>query len=131
MANVSIFVSFEFDKDGDLKNNFFEQAKRLSPHRVVNCSLNEAYPDQQWENRARSAIRQCDVVIVLVGPDTHNAVGVKIEVDMTRQLGKPVFQVVPQGRPYKGLLFLDTSVRWKWTRINAKIDEISGGRGRG
>ena len=131
MANVSIFVSFEFDKDGDLKNNFFEQAKRLSPHRVVNCSLNEAYPDQQWKNRARSAIRQCDVVIVLVGPDTHNAVGVQSEVDMARQLGKPVFQVVPQGRPYKGLPFLDTSVRWKWTRINAKIDEISGGRGRG
>ena len=125
MANVRIFVTFEFDKDGDLKNNFFEQAERLSPHRVVNCSLNEAYPDQQWKNRARSAIRQSDVVIVLVGPDTHNAAGVKTEVNMAKELGKPVFQVVPHGRPYKGVPYLDATIRWKWARINAKIEELS------
>lgn len=130
MANVSIFVSFEFDKDGDLKNNFFEQAKRLSPHRMANCSLNEAYPDQQWRDRARSAIRQCDIVIVLVGADTHNASSVETEVSMARQLGKPIFQVVPQRRLYKGVSYLDTPVRWRWRRINAKIDAIAGGRAR-
>ena len=130
MAKVSIFVSFEFDKDGDLKNNFFEQAKRLSPHRVANCSLNEAYPDRQWKDRARSAIRQCDVVIVLVGADTHNARGVETEAGMARQLGKPIFQVVPQRRPYQGVPYLDTPVRWRWRRINAKIDEITAGRTR-
>ena len=127
MATISIFVSFEFDKDDDLKNNFFEQARKLSPHRVVNCSLNEAYPDQRWKNRARSAIRQCDVAIVLVGPDTHNAVGVQSEVDMARELEKPVFQVVPHGRPYKGVPYLDAPILWKWARINAKIDELSTG----
>ena len=131
MPNVNIFVSFEFDKDGDLKNNFLAQARRQSPHRVINCSLNEAYPDQQWKGRARSAIRQCDVVIVLVGPDTHNAVGVKTEVDMARQLGKPVFQVVPQGRPYGGVPYLDTPVRWRWPRINAKIAELVTGKTQG
>ena len=127
MPSVSIFISFEFDKDGNLKNNFLKQAKDLSPHRIINCSLNEAYPDQQWKDRARSAIRQCDVVIVLVGPDTHNAVGVKTEVDMARQLGKPAFQVVPQGRPYNGVPYLNTPVPWRWSRINAKIDELSPG----
>lgn len=124
MPNVKIFVSFEFDKDVSLKNAFFEQAKTLSPHRVVNSSLNEAYPDQQWKDRARSAIRQCDIVVVLVGQDTHNAPGVMEEVKIARNLGKPVFQVVPQGRPYDGLPNLDSRVRWKWVRINAKIDEL-------
>lgn len=124
MPNVKIFVSFEFDKDASLKNAFFEQAKTLSPHRLVNSSLNEAYPDQQWKDRARSTIRQCDIVIVLVGQDTHNAPGVKEEVKIARRLKKPVFQVVPQGRPYDGLPNLDSRVRWKWVRINAKIDEL-------
>ena len=124
MPNVKVFVSFEFDKDVSLKSAFFKQAKTLSPHRVVNSSLNEAYPDQQWEDRARSAIRQCHIVVVLVGQDTHNAPGVKEEVKIARRLGKPVFQVVPQGRPYGGLPDLDARIPWKWDLINAKIDEL-------
>ena len=47
MPNLKIFVSFDFDKDGDIKNNFVEQAKDNSPHRVRNSSLNEAY----WQSR--------------------------------------------------------------------------------
>ena len=79
MATVKVFVSFEFDKDQDLKNNFFQQAKEQSPHRVHNSSLNESYPDQEWKGKARNAIRECDIVIVLVGQDTHSAEGVKVE----------------------------------------------------
>ena len=46
MPTLNIFVSFQFDEDKDLKNDFYEQAKDLCPHRLRNCSLNEAYPDQ-------------------------------------------------------------------------------------
>ena len=131
MPDVRIFVSFEFDKDNDLKSNFFEQAKQHSPHRVVNSSVYEAYPDQKWKDRARSAISECDIVIVLVGPDTHNAQGVKVEVDMARGLSKPVFQVVPQDCPYKGVLYLPDPIRWRWKRINNKIDELCTPKRRG
>ena len=44
MATLNVFVSFEFDKDDDLKNNFYEQAKDQTNLRIRNCSLNEAYP---------------------------------------------------------------------------------------
>ena len=73
MASLNIFVSFEFDKDKDLKNNFYSQAKSCTNHRIRNCSLNESYPDEVWKNKARAAIRECDAVIILIGPDTHNA----------------------------------------------------------
>ena len=124
MANLKIFVSFEFDKDYDLKNKFYQQAKELSPHGVLNSSLNEAYPNDIWRDKARSAIRKCDIVVVLVGPDTHNAPGVKIEIDIARQLNKPVVQVVPQKRPYTGVPNLDEPIRWKWKTINKKIDDL-------
>ena len=124
MANLSIFVSFEFDKDGDLKNSFFAQAREKLPHRVRNSSLNEAYPNEEWMARAQSAIRRCDLVIVLVGQDIHNAPGVRTEVEIAKRLGKPVFQVIPQGRPYEGLPCVDDRIRWKWNRINRKIDEV-------
>ena len=49
MAKLSIFVSFEFDKDNDLKGHFYAQAKRETPHRVVNCSLREAVSKRRVE----------------------------------------------------------------------------------
>lgn len=125
MATLNIFVSFEFDKDNDLKNNFYEQAREKTQHRVRNCSLNEAYPDQHWKDKARRAIDECDVVIVLIGQDTHNAPGVIVETDMARSLGKPTFQVRPQGRPYQGLTRLEEPITWRWRAINAKLDEIA------
>ena len=124
MPNLNIFVSFEFDKDKDLKDNFFVQARTETPYRIINCSLREAYPSQSWQNQARAAIEECNIVIVLVGQDTHNAPGVITEVRIARRLGKPVFQVVPQRRPYRGLRNLDPPIRWRWPRINRRIHEL-------
>ena len=124
MPDLKIFVSFEFDEDSDLKNTFFQQAKEDTSHRILNSSLNEAYPDHEWKDKARSAIRGCDIVIVLVGQDTHNAPGVKTEVEIALRLKKPVLQVVPQGRSYTGVPDLDQSIPWRWKRINQKINEL-------
>ena len=124
MPILNIFVSFEFDKDQDLKNQFYRQAKQETDHRIRNCSLNESYPDEAWKNKARNAIGQCDVVIVLIGQDTHNAPGVIVETDMARSLRKPIVQVRPQGRSYNGLTRLGEPIPWRWSRINAELDAI-------
>ena len=125
MTTVNIFASFEFDKDKDLKDNFYRQAKTLCPHRIRNFSLHEAYPTNEWKDRARAAIRGCDLVIILIGPDTHNAPGVKREVDIARNLGKPIFQVKPRDRTYSGVEGVEI-VPWRWRRINAKIAGLFG-----
>ena len=124
MSIVKIFVSFEFDKDNDLKNQFFTQADEHSPHRVVSSSLNKAYPTEEWKDKARSAIRECDVVVVLVGQDTHNAPGVETETEIAQRLKKPIFQIVPQRRTYTGVQGLDKPIQWKWKMINKKLDEV-------
>ena len=38
MSKLRVFVSFEFDKDNQLKGSFVSQAKEYSPHRVVSFS---------------------------------------------------------------------------------------------
>ena len=128
MPTLNIFVSFEFDKDQDLKKNFYRQGKQETNHRIRNCSLNESYPDETWKNKARNAIRQCDVVVVLIGQDTQNAPGVIVETDMARGLKKPVIQIRPQGRPYDGLTRLGEPIPWRWSRINAELDTIANRR---
>ncbi len=129
MAILNIFVSFEFGKDQDLQNNFYRQAKEETNHRIRDCSLHESYPDAAWKNKAGNAIRQCDVVVVLIGQDTHNAQGVIVETDMARSFGKPIIQVRPQGRPYNGITRLGEPIPWRWSRINAELDSIANRRG--
>ena len=125
MAKLSIFVSFEFDKDNDLRGNFYAQAKNETQHRVIDRSLKEAYPSEAWKKKAREAIKACDVVVVLIGEDTHNAQGVIVETDMARNMEKPIIQIKPQNRPYKGLDRLGKPIKWNWDIINAKLDEVA------
>ena len=129
MPTLNIFVSFEFNKDKNLQNNFYQQAKGETNHRIRDCSLHESYPDEAWKSKARDAVRQCDVVVVLIGQDTQNAPGVIIETDMARSFGKPILQIRPQRRSYRGLTRLGEPIPWKWKVINAKLDVISPSQG--
>ena len=124
MATLKIFVSFAFDKDYELKNNFLQQAKEHTQHRIENSSLNEACPTDEWKQKAERAVRGCDVVVILIGQDTHNAPGVKEEVDIAHRLGRPIIQIRPQGRPYNGLTKLGQPITWRWQRINQELDSI-------
>lgn len=128
MATVNIFVSFEFDKDNSLKNDFFEQARSLNPdYHIANCSLNEPFREGDWPQKARARIKECDVVIVLLGADTHNARGVRTEIRIANRLGKPIFQINPQPRPYRrGVRNAGEVIPWEWPRINRKIAALCG-----
>ena len=125
MATLDVFVSFEFDKDKDLKNNFYEQAKTKTRHRFRNCSLNEAYPTEIWKSKARAAIKECDILVVLIGQDTHNAPGVRVETDMARSLRKPVIQIRPKDRTHNGLPHLQEPIPWDWNKINTELDALA------
>ena len=127
MATRRIFVSFEFDKDNSLKNNFLRQAREQTQHHVINCSLDKAYQGQIWKNRAREAIRGCDVVFVLVGQDTHNAPGVRVETYMARSLKVPTIQILSKNarrHRYKGVPHIEDSIPWKWDVINERLDKL-------
>ena len=127
MARLNVFVSFQFEKDGQLKNTFLGQAKQHTGHRFENCSLNEAYKEECWRQEARQAIRECSVVIVLVGQDTHNAPGVLFETNTARKLGKPVFQIASERARrlgYKGVPHIEGPIPWHWKDINDRLERL-------
>ena len=95
MAKKRAFVSFDFDNDRALKDFIIGQARlQDSPFEVVDTSLKEAAPMQTWEDKARAAIKRSDIVLVMVGPNTHKAPGVLKEVAMARDEGIPIVQVI-------------------------------------
>lgn len=116
MAKTRVFVSFDFDRDQRLKTFILAQAKNAdSPFEIENWSLNEPAPEATWREKARQRIARCNVVLVMVGPQTYRAPGVLAEVAIANELGVAVRQVIgykdsdPRPIPGAGRLY-----RWSW-----------------
>ena len=124
MREVGVFLSFEFGKDNELHRNFYAQAKDNSQYKIKDYSLNELYqPNEQWLKKARKQISLSDIVIVVVGEDTHNAPGVEKEVTVANQLHKPIFQIRPKKRTSGEVSGAGEVIPWDWKQIDAKITE--------
>ena len=125
MAKVRVFVSFEFDKDKELHGSFFGQGREHSCYALRDYSLQEAYhPDDDWVEKAENQICKSDIVIVIVREDTHNAPGVKEEVQIANKLDKPIFQLIPQDGNYGRVCCAGDLIEWKWDKIDEKIGEL-------
>ena len=111
-----VFVSFD---DRILKDFVIWQCEKSdSPVQVEDSSM-EGTPDPGiWEEETRERIGRSDVVIVIVGDWTHRALGVLREVEIAREVGVPVHQLVgykdslPDPVPDAGPL-----LRWKWRDV--------------
>ena len=125
MATVRVFVSFEYDKDKELHGSFFGQGKDNSCYALRDYSLQEAYhPAEDWVEKAENQIRKSDIVIVIVRQDTHNAPGVLEEVRIANELGKPIFQLIPQDGNYGRVCGAGELIEWKWKEIDGMIEKL-------
>jgi hypothetical protein len=78
VAKTKIFVSFDYDEDRALRDFIVGQAKLPdSPFEVADYSLKEATREAVWERKARTAISRADKFVVMLGPRTRFAPGVK------------------------------------------------------
>lgn len=119
MTKKRVFVSYDFDNDKVLKEFILGQARLPdSPFEVIDTSLKEAAPLKSWQDKARAAIRRSDIVIVMVGRETHRAPGVLKEVAIAREEGISIVQIVgyrdssPTPVPDAGHLY-----RWNWPNL--------------
>ncbi len=121
---VRVFLSIEFGRDNELHRSFYAQAEDHSQYEIIDCSLNEPYyPGSRWLEKAREQITLSDIVIVVVGENTHNASEVEKEVTIANQLKKPMFQIRPKRRTAGEIRGAGEVILWKWKKIDAKIAE--------
>jgi len=96
-----VFVSFDFDNDSGIKNFVMSQAKLpTSPFSGADWSMEEAAPQHNWEAEAERRIKQCDIVLVMVGKQTYRASGVLKEVEFARKHNVQIAQIIA----YKDLI---------------------------
>lgn len=114
-----VFVSFDFDNDRALKAFLIGQSKLGdSPFEIVDHSLQEAAPEQEWERRARAAIRRSDLVLVIVGRNTYRARGVIKEVQMARACGIPRVQMIGyRASAYTPVSGAGRLYAWSWKNL--------------
>lgn len=116
-----VFLSFEFQKDADRRGTFIGLAKKHCQFAIIDKSLPSAQHDEKWRQTAKERIRSSHVVVVLLGPDTHNAPGVKDELSLAGEVGCPVVQLMPQDKNY-GLVAKNGAVcEYKWDTINRML----------
>jgi hypothetical protein len=120
MPRIKLFVSFDFDHDRVLRDFIIGQSKlRDSPFEVSDYSLKEASKQALWETRARRAISRADKFVVMLGPRTRFAPGVKKEVAMARDLGKPCLQIIgyTRGSVDWAVPGAGRTYRWNWDNL--------------
>lgn len=114
-----VFVSFDFDNDRELKTLLAGQSKLpSSPFEFSDWSMKEAAPQQDWEDEAESRIKRSDLVLVMVGANTHQASGVLKEVEMARQNSIPIVQMIgPSGGNYTAVPNAGRLYAWNWDNL--------------
>ena len=118
MAKTRVFISFDFDNDLELKNGLVGQSHlEDSPFSIANWSMNEPAPEANWEQEAESRIKRFDVVVVMLGNNTHQAPGVRKEVAMANRNGIRIFQLKPQERNVTRVAGAGSVHDWTWPNL--------------
>jgi len=124
MAKTRVFISFDYDHDGDLKTLLVGQARNPdSPFEIADWSIKDASP--LWRSEARRRIRACAVVAVICGQHTHTASGVATELSIAQEEGIPYFLL--EGRAAGGCTkpssakATDKIYTWSWDNLKKLI----------
>lgn len=114
-----VFVSFDFDNDKSLKDLIIGQSRLPdSPFEVIDNSLKEAAPESDWKTKANAAVKRSDIVIVMVGAQTHRAGGVLKEVEMARAANKHIVQVIGhKDGTYTPVPGAGRLYQWNWENL--------------
>lgn len=73
--------------------------------------------------KAESAIARCEVFIVILGYNTHQAPGVLKEVKIAKGLHKPRFQLKSQGTDPKRVEDAGPVVNWTWPKLQRVLSK--------
>jgi len=94
MSQKKVFVSFDFDKDRELKNSIVGQSQKDdAPFKISGWSSKADEKNNKWIKEAKYRISKCDVLVVMVGENTHQSAGVNKEVEIARDANMQVFQL--------------------------------------
>ncbi|MCA6070461.1 MAG: TIR domain-containing protein [Endomicrobium sp.] len=128
MTTPRAFISFDYDNNSKEKILFSGQIRNSrTPFDIEDWSSKEQIFQSEWEREIRDKINRCNLLIVLVGTQTHRAKGVLKEISFAKNQNVPIFGIyIDNASQYstlpEGLLSCKT-ISWDWDKIAQKISE--------
>ncbi len=116
MPKRRIFVSYDTKHDTGLKDFFLRQSQRQdAPFDAVGHSMEVTEPMRNWEFKTTRGIQKCEIMVIMVGPYTHVAAGVRKEAEMARDEEIPIVQVIGyKNGKYKPVPMSGKLHAWNW-----------------
>lgn len=129
VINPRTFISFDFDNDEKQRMLFVGQSKNSrTPFNIQDWSSKQHLPQRSWEATIEDKISRCHMVLILVGPHTHTAIGVKKEIEMAMRNNVPYYGIYVAGAndytPLPPGLTRSRVIRWDWDKIASAIQRM-------
>ena len=118
-----VYLCFDYERDRQLRDFFLNQGRHTdATWYVTHWSQPYADTDPLWMSTAANQIKDAEAFVIMLGPGTHKAPGVLKEVNIARQLDKPIYQIVPPtpGDPHP-IPRTGRVVRWEWQAVKRII----------
>ncbi len=95
MAKKKIYVCFDFADDCALKNEIVAQSQKDdAPFKISNWSAKEDANNPKWVKDAKYRITRCDMLVVLIGENSHQAPGVLKEIEIAMNAKIKIVQLL-------------------------------------
>jgi len=102
MIKKKIFISFDMSNDRALKNEIVAQSQMYGANfKIAGWSMTPENINSKWMKEAKFRIGKCDALVVLTGDNTHQAEGVKKEIEIAHAANVKIIQLLshPQNSP--------------------------------
>jgi hypothetical protein len=128
MANPRAFISFDFDHNLPQKTYFVGQSiNSRTPFSIQDWSSKEELVQNRWQELIETKMKNCHLMIVLVGRNMYSATGVYREIEMAKKNNIPFFGIYVDGTDQFSTLptglARSRTVFWNWQQIAEKIDQ--------
>ena len=123
VTRKKVFISFDFDNDGDLKMLLANQSKLPdTPFDTWDSSVSE-HMTGDWKAKVRAKLKNVDIVCVLCTTTTHRAEGVAIELEIAKEIGASYFLLkgYKDKNCYAPRTASSTDKMYDWTWPNLKL----------
>jgi hypothetical protein len=119
MTKIPVYVSFDVANDHILREFITTMSHMYdSPFEIISYSSKKSILFFTYQNNLRNEIKKSDIILILLGPDTHKSKIVQLEVQIAIEENIKIIQMNGYREvSYSMVAGTKKSYRWDWDNL--------------
>ncbi len=118
MVKKRVFISFAYDNDHTVNTLLAHKAQFPASHiEVSDSSYQKGLPEKEWEKQAETKIKKSDIVVIIAGPKSLKASGIKKEISIAEKHNIEIVQLKPQETKSTTIPSDGVLSNWTWDTL--------------